>query len=106
MQNPVSEAAEQRAGQAEEPELLHGVSVWTELGSEPEGAPPSGQPVFLPPSLLPFYDLKFAFSLNLFTKLDTLGSGQRGPEAAPWHAAALGLVSGERWRRKISSCFF
>lgn len=27
LQNPVSEAAEQRAGQAEEPELLHGVSL-------------------------------------------------------------------------------
>lgn len=25
LQNPVSEAAEQRAGQAEEPELIHGV---------------------------------------------------------------------------------
>lgn len=27
-QNPVPEAAEQRAGQAEEPELLHGVRSW------------------------------------------------------------------------------
>lgn len=28
LQNPVSEAAEQRAGQAEEPELIHGVRTW------------------------------------------------------------------------------
>lgn len=30
LQNPVSEAAEQRAGQAEEPELVHGVRTLPE----------------------------------------------------------------------------
>lgn len=34
LQNPVSEAAEQRAGQAEEPELVHGVRTCPREGTD------------------------------------------------------------------------
>lgn len=126
LQNPVSEAAEQRAGQAEEPELLHGVRVWTELvldrtrltETNPESRPPMKPRSFWTPRLFPPASPLFiiAFLLNVFTKLDTLGSGRRGPEAAPLQTVAFGLsyrsllFSGmvlsflirSEWRRRIS----
>lgn len=90
------------------------VWVWTELvighvtEINPESRPPTKGRYFWTARLLfpPVLLSTIAFLLNILTKLDTLGSGGRGPEAAPLQTVAFCLLYWSRFVFWHGSFFF